>query len=319
MEVYGLIDTVDAYTYNDGTVATGAHLYFGKENGFGYDNANLGANSELDNPATQNAAMLGGNINVAAADTLVFDLKGLGSNGAYDLYAYLDPLDGAALTPSRVKLQLQTFTAGVLTGTRDLYFDNSTGSVFEGQFQSEAAEAIGVFKGNYVVFKDIASTNDAVRLRVMADGATASNTALPTLSGLQVVSGAAKDTVALDGDNDKDVVFGDNGFAQVLNGKAYEVKSLDTESGGEDNIATGLDNDIAVGGMEKDLINGGQGHDLLFGDSVDLVLFKNRLIGFNPAKFNADYVNNDTNDNDKDVSAGGFNPYALGGLTPPSA
>ena len=117
-----------------------------------------------------------------------------------------------------------------------------------------------------------------------------------------------------------DVIFGDNGVADYLNGLADQYVTTDTTdaTSGDDELVGGAGNDLIFGGLGNELVYAGAGKDVVVGDlgeanynsndsdpmTLDRVFTKNSEIG------GKDEIHGGTND---DVVIGGGNEDKLYG------
>lgn len=85
----------------------------------------------------------------------------------------------------------------------------------------------------------------------------------------RILGGAGSDTI--DSGDEADIVIGDQGILDyTLDGNLATLDRIATQDptiGGNDAIATGLGDDVALGGAEDDSIDGDQGDDILLGDN----------------------------------------------------
>ena len=155
-------------------------------------------------------------------------------------------------------------------GATTFLLDDPDGQTFAGQF---------VEGGNYVVFHNV--TGDSFKLRI-ANASPYEGYTRPTLAGLQIVGGAAKDSVVIGGDFEKDVVVGDSGQARFFQGAIYQFETTELAAGNAfdaDTISTGDGRDIVLGGNGPDMINAGVGDDIVLGDNARIALFQGHVIG----------------------------------------
>ena len=75
------------------------------------------------------------------------------------------------------------------------------------------------------------------------------------------------------GDSSADVVVGDNGFALFTDaGVLFEVRTIEPQDGGDDEITTGGGPDLVLGGSANDDVQAGAGADLVLGDNGQALL-----------------------------------------------
>ncbi|MGP0628314.1 LEPR-XLL domain-containing protein [Nitrospina sp. 32_T5] len=72
------------------------------------------------------------------------------------------------------------------------------------------------------------------------------------------------------GGTENDIIFGDFGYAELINNIVRYVVTIDRTEGGADTIWGDEHEDVVVGGANSDRLDGGEGRDLLFGDNVEL-------------------------------------------------
>jgi len=193
------------------------------------------------------------------------------------------------------------------------YLNDWIGNSFEGEYKEVTCKdykpgklASGVTPnvemiGNYVVFRNVKTRDYTVQIRCVES--TLGNqypNDIPVFSGVQVVSGLNRTgDIALGGDHDKDLVFGDEAsldfdldipFAGNENIKDYKNRVISAESMAlateavqhlrtDDEIKTGKDRDVVVGGEGRDTISTGSGDDVAIGDNAKLMVENNNPIG----------------------------------------
>ncbi|OWV08321.1 calcium-binding protein [Fibrobacter sp. UWH3] len=193
------------------------------------------------------------------------------------------------------------------------YLNDWIGNSFEGEYKEVTCKdykpgklASGVTPnvemiGNYVVFRNVKTCDYTVQIRCVES--TLGNqypNDIPVFSGVQVVSGLNRTgDIALGGDHDKDLVFGDEAsldfdldipFAGNENIKDYKNRVISAESMAlateavqhlrtDDEIKTGKDRDVVVGGEGRDTISTGSGDDVAIGDNAKLMVENNNPIG----------------------------------------
>lgn len=193
------------------------------------------------------------------------------------------------------------------------YLNDWIGNSFEGEYKEVTCKdykpgklALGVTPnvemiGNYVVFRNVKTCDYTVQIRCVES--TLGNqypNDIPVFSGVQVVSGLNRTgDIALGGDHDKDLVFGDEAsldfdldipFAGNENIKDYKNRVISAESMAlateavqhlrtDDEIKTGKDRDVVVGGEGRDTISTGSGDDVAIGDNAKLMVENNNPIG----------------------------------------
>ena len=204
---------------------------------------------------------------------------------------------------------------GSVNGSVDqtFYLNDWMGNSFEGEFKQVTCKkyvagkvASGVTPnvemiGNYVVFRNVSSSDYTVQISCIDSTlGTAHPNDIPVFTAVQVVTGAnRRGDIALGGDHDKDLVFGDDASldfdldipfagdekvgeyknrvitAESMALTADEVRDLRTD----DEIVTGKDRDVVVGGEGGDIIHTGDGDDVAIGDNARLMVENNNPIG----------------------------------------
>ena len=204
---------------------------------------------------------------------------------------------------------------GSVNGSVDqtFYLNDWMGNSFEGEFKQVTCKkyvagkvASGVTPnvemiGNYVVFRNVSTSDYTVQISCIDSTlGTAHPNDIPVFTAVQVVTGAnRRGDIALGGDHDKDLVFGDDASldfdldipfagdekvgeyknrvitAESMALSADEVRDLRTD----DEIVTGKDRDMVVGGEGGDIIHTGDGDDVAIGDNARLMVENNNPIG----------------------------------------
>ena len=202
-----------------------------------------------------------------------------------------------------------------ITGSdnKKFYLNDWAGNSFEGEFKeitctsytpdmlvSGVTPSVSMI-GNYVVFRGIKTAEYTVQIRCVQTGAGDQQpNDIPVFTGVQIVSGAKRTgDIAVGGDHDKDLVFGDDAmldfdldipFAGNENLSDYKNRVISATSMSvsadaaknvrtDDVIHTGIDRDVVVGGDGKDYIRTGDGDDVVLGDNASLKLENNNPIG----------------------------------------
>lgn len=210
---------------------------------------------------------------------------------------------------------------GGATPDRHYYLNDWTGSHFDGDYRRvkretapTAAELLSQVApdmslvGNYVVFRGVSSSTFEVRIRNLFTDTNQWPLNLPVITAVQVVAGENREEdIAVGGDHDKDLVFGDDArvtfdidtpFARNENladyanraieaecihydGAAVEIPLDENDEPVEmgDTISTGKDRDVIVGGDFGDTITMGDGDDVALGDNASLILEHNNPVG----------------------------------------
>ncbi|MBR6449243.1 MAG: calcium-binding protein [Fibrobacter sp.] len=210
---------------------------------------------------------------------------------------------------------------GGATPDRHYYLNDWTGSHFDGDYRRveretapTAAELLSQVApdmslvGNYVVFRGVSTSTFEVRIRNLFTDTNQWPLNLPVITAVQVVAGENREEdIAVGGDHDKDLVFGDDArvtfdidtpFARNENLADYANRAIEAESihydGAAveipldendepvetgDTILTGKDRDVIVGGDFGDTITMGDGDDVALGDNASLILEHNNPVG----------------------------------------
>ena len=204
---------------------------------------------------------------------------------------------------------------GSVNGSVDqtFYLNDWMGNSFEGEFKQVTCKNYVAGKvvsgvtpnvemiGNYVVFRNVSTSDYTVQISCIDSTlGTAHPNDIPVFTAVQVVTGAnRRGDIALGGDHDKDLVFGDDASldfdldipfagdekvgeyknrvitAESMALSADEVRDLRTD----DEIVTGKDRDVVVGGEGGDIIHTGDGDDVAIGDNARLMVENNNPIG----------------------------------------
>ena len=193
------------------------------------------------------------------------------------------------------------------------YLNDWIGNGFDGEFKevtctsyTQGMLVTGVTPsvtmiGNYVVFRGVTSSDYTVQIRCIDSTVGNQNpNDIPVFTGVQIVSGAKRTAdIAVGGDHDKDLVFGDDAkldfdmdvpFAGNENLNDYKNRvisaasmTLSAEAASnvrtDDEIHTGKDRDVVVGGDGADKIRTNSGDDVAIGDNALLMLENNNPIG----------------------------------------
>lgn len=210
---------------------------------------------------------------------------------------------------------------GGATPDQHYYLNDWTGSHFDGDYRlvecataptadellSQVAPDMRLV-GNYVVFHGVSSATFEVRIRNLFTDTNQWPLNLPVITAVQVVAGTNREEdIAVGGDHDKDLVFGDDArvtfdidapFARNENLADYANRAIEAESmhfdGAAveipldendepiemgDTILTGKDRDVIVGGDFGDTITMGDGDDVALGDNASLILEHNNPVG----------------------------------------
>ena len=210
---------------------------------------------------------------------------------------------------------------GGATPDQHYYLNDWTGRHFDGDYRlvecataptadellSQVAPDMRLI-GNYVVFHGVSSATFEVRIRNLFTDTNQWPLNLPVITAVQVVAGMNREEdIAVGGDHDKDLVFGDDArvtfdidapFARNENLADYANRAIEAESihydgavveipldendepvETGDTILTGKDRDVIVGGDFGDTITMGDGDDVALGDNASLILEHNNPVG----------------------------------------
>ncbi len=307
---------------NDDGAATGVKVTWGEEQ---YNSKTktyeLTATTDRDThdliePDTQNERLFESSIERDDC-TLGVDLTGLGSLGTYDVYVYFDSDEADNRNQSMAAMK-------ITAGSTSLYVNDPKGNTFDGEFvdaSSTNKNAPGI--GNYVVFHNL--TLDQLKIRITGDETLGrSADGRPTISGIQIVSGADRAKVIdaaagkIGGDFDNDVVVGDNALINWYHGEMYQVTATNpvqaaAGSGFQaDTIEVGVGSDVVIGGNGDDRISGGEGNDLLLGDNAHLLMDNSKLLGL--GDFDEDTWDRYDHHDYWHHHHGHFNPYHVMGV-----
>ena len=177
--------------------------------------------------------------------------------------------------------------------------------------------------GNYVVFRGVTGDNFTVHIRnYHIPGTNQWPKNLPVITAVQIVTGKGRfelnedgnpktvngekvrANVAIGGDHDKDLVFGDDAYLEfdvdipfgvgehindfqnrVVSANSMAIKHDDAvKVDTRDIIYTGKDRDVVVGGEDADTIKTGAADDVVVGDNANLMMEHNNPIGvFTPS------------------------------------
>lgn len=244
----------------------------------------------------------------------------LGASAACDVYVYLGG-DQQGVDSYNYLFDVCGRQPGGNTLDQHYYLNDWTGNHFDGDYRqvtcsvsptkedllSQVAPDMSLI-GNYVVFRNVTSATFEVRIRNLFTDTNQWPLNLPVITAVQVVAVAdRKDDIAIGGDHDKDLVFGDDArvtfdidlpFARNENQADYANRAVEAQSihidgnaveiplDGDgkpvemgDTILTGRDRDVIVGGDFGDTITMGDGDDVAIGDNASIILEHNNPIG----------------------------------------
>ncbi len=259
----------------------------------------------------------------------------------YDVYVYIDGDDERTDSDNFIYQIMGGDIASGDMSTR--YLNDWKGNTFNGEFREVIATSYeevnnGVVPnmdmvGNYVVFRNVTAKDFAIRMKNVQVG-DQSPLNMPSISGVQIVAGSGRNTVAAsqssagyvprNGDFDKDVVLGDNGEVnytldipygtndrvEIAQNKAFEVVADPSMNNGielssqSDYIVTGRNQDLIIGGNGNDAIDSGEGHDVVIGDNAGV-----KMVDYNPLgvrePMNLKILDHDVQDNNPYVGKEG--------------
>lgn len=271
--------------FDDGALAQGVSVKVGADldspvpqgrdvNGF--TAATKDTHDELSNPDTQNERIFEGYLYTDSSRTLGVNVSGLSEHfQTYDVYVYIDGDNSLGNSVSRIT-----------DGRTAYYLNDAQGNTFTGEFvQADSTNRFAPGTGNYVVFRGL--TGDAVSLRI-DDDTTLGAGGRPSITAIQIVGGADKNTLTVGGDYDADAVVGDNGSARLFQGVLYDLRTTDATVAGDDRVLAGDGRDVVLGGSGKDNIDGGAGHDVLLGDNGRVIYFGGEVVVPAVGDFNFD-------------------------------
>ncbi|MCQ2104647.1 MAG: hypothetical protein MJZ26_02540 [Fibrobacter sp.] len=244
----------------------------------------------------------------------------LGASAACDVYVYLGG-DQQGVDSYNYLFDVCGRQPGGNALDQHYYLNDWTGNHFDGDYRqvtcsvsptkedllSQVAPDMSLI-GNYVVFRNVTSATFEVRIRNLFTDTNQWPLNLPVITAVQVVAVAdRKDDIAIGGDHDKDLVFGDDArvtfdidlpFARNENQADYANRAVEAQSihidgnaveipldrDGKpvemgDTILTGRDRDVIVGGDFGDTITMGDGDDVALGDNASLILEHNNPVG----------------------------------------
>ncbi|MCH5375243.1 MAG: hypothetical protein JJ992_14830, partial [Planctomycetes bacterium] len=198
--------------FDDGNVASGVSLLWGIELDSTDPREVKRDNHEELDPDSQNGRLFEGFLYAIDNKTLGVDVSGLSSHFAtYDVYVYIDA-DARYSSPGHS-------VRSITDGTTTYFLDDPEGNTFAGTFvEVSSNDPAHPGLGNYVVFRNV--SGDSFSLRIDDDSTLNGHPSNhPSIAGLQIVGGPDKDSVAINGDFDQDVVVGDNGVATFQAGR----------------------------------------------------------------------------------------------------
>ena len=235
--------------------------------------------------------------------------NGLATGDACDLYIYLGGDNNDTDTYNYVY-------SISLNNVEYRYLNDWTGHNFDGDYKeatyshyveawSSAHQALRdsavrvQLEGNYVVFRNFTGDKADIRIKNVLTFGGQSPKNLPVISAVQIVAGAGKDSAAIGGDHDKDLVYGDDAklwfdldipYAADENIANYRNRVIETESvaidssvinvvSTDDHIETGKDRDVVVGGEGADTIITGLGDDVALSGNANLMVEHNNPLG----------------------------------------
>ena len=247
---------------------------------------------------------------------------------SYDLYIYLGGDNNDKDTWEHLYEIKLTDENG---NTQYRYLNDWTGHKFDGDYREaycddmqDALEALSDFTtprveiiGNYVVFHGVTGNIADIRIKNILSNGGQNPKNLPMITALQIVSGNGRykesengslefkgkhyelADIAVGGDHDKDLVYGDEAklwfdldipYAADENIADYKNRVIEAKSIAVDNevakavstddkIFTGKDRDVAVGGEGSDKFTMGDGDDIALGGNANLIVEHNNPVG----------------------------------------
>ena len=215
--------------------------------------------------------------------------------------------------------------------TQHRYLNDWTGHKFDGDYREaycdDMNKALGILAdfttprveiiGNYVVFHGVTGNVANIRIKNILSHGKQQPKNLPMITALQIVSGNGRykenengslefkgkhyelADIAVGGDHDKDLVYGDEAklwfdldipYAsdekiQDYKNRVIEAKSVAVDNevakavNSVDTIDTGKDRDVAVGGEGGDNFIMGDGDDIALGGNANLIVEHNNPVG----------------------------------------
>lgn len=291
--------------------------------------------SELDGD-TSNSKLFNTYIATQQSDEIVLKLKNMESfvsnsnnsiDSSFDLYVYL----GGDNDDTDTYNYIYEIALNIDGKTYTRYLNDWVGRTFDGDYlearcsslteamnalHEGAAPLVGLV-GNYVVFRGVSGNLCDIRIKNVYTGGGQNPKNLPLITAIQAVSGDGRyqeaetgklkfndktynyADIAIGGDHDKDLVYGDdakltfdldvpyaaNESISDYKNRVIEAKSIAVENNAvthistEDTIITGKDRDVVVGGEGSDTIITGAGDDVVLGGSANLMVEHNNPIG----------------------------------------
>lgn len=253
-----------------------------------------------------------------------------GANKTYDVYLYLGGDNDNSDTYNFV-YDIFSDANGDYAGEHR-YVNDWVGHIFEGDYREAKCSSADIARvtaengitphvemiGNYVVFRDVTGDDFTVHIRnykIPDTDQWPKN--LPLITAVQIVTGKGRfevesdgslktdngenvrANVAIGGDHDKDLVFGDDAYLEfdfdipysadekinefqnhVVSANSMAIKHDDAvKVDTRDYINTGKDRDVVVGGEDSDTIRTGAADDVVIGDNANLMVEHNNPIG----------------------------------------
>lgn len=270
---------------------------------------------ELDGD-TSNAKLYNTYLAAQQSEEIVLKLKHMntfvGNNvDTYDVYVYL----GGDNNDTDTFNYIYDICLKDDNGRVHRYLNDWTGRTFDGDYleaycssesialsslQDGSAPMVGLV-GNYVVFHGVKGDLCDIRIKNLYTSSGQAPKNLPMISAVQIVAGEGRNNpyLAIGGDHDKDLVYGDDAklsfdvdvpyaVNERLNNyqnRVIEAKSIAIDQTAvetietKDTIITGKDRDVVVGGEGSDTIRMGDGDDIAIGSSANLLLEHNNPLG----------------------------------------
>jgi Ca2+-binding RTX toxin-like protein len=259
-------DFFNALRFASGALATGVAITWGQDldSSWHSEAADVSGHDQVD-ANTENGRLFEGYLTADHHETLGVNITGLGGLGTYDVYVYIDGDDHSSHHDNAVRR--------VSAGGTVFHLADAEGHAFAGEF---------VEGGNYVVFRNVSGNTFKLRIDDASPYHHHGHNH-PVLNAIQIVAGAGKNSVAVGGDTDEDVVVGDSGRVQLHQGAIVQVESTEIANVAAgvdaDSIATGEGRDIVIAGNGADTINAGAGDDIVIGDNARVTLYQGRVAG----------------------------------------
>ncbi len=312
--------TNSQFFLDDGSVASGLNLNMQTREFWGGNPVSIQADrsnghDQID-PDSENSKLFESSLWAQKQQQIEININNIGDQTGFDVYDVYVYIDGDNERTEDDNYVYEVAGGDIYNNQMSAYYLNDwRGNTFNGEFKEVTATSYipannGIVPnmdmvGNYVVFRNVTAKDFAIRIKNVSVGDQFPLN-MPSIAGVQIVSGAGRSKVALNsesgnvarnGDYDKDVVLGDNGKVNytiavpygtndnlaIAQNKAYEVVSDDriyagrAKSSQSDFIVTGRNQDLVIGGNGSDAIDSGSGHDVVIGDNAKI-----QMVDYNP-------------------------------------